>query len=397
MSNQNQKKSVADAELNGKKVLLRCDLNVPLENGRITDDTRITASLPTIRYILDKGASIVLCSHLGRPKGQVKPELSLKPVAERLSSYLGIPVKMADDIIGESAVSLTSSLKPGEIVLLENLRFHKEEEANDPEFSMKLASFADIYVSDAFGTVHRAHASTVGVAKYLPAYCGFLIDAELKALNTALNNPRRPLVAILGGAKIADKLGVISNLLEKVDHLLIGGGMAYTFIKALGGEVGTSLVDETKLSYVLDMIKKAKDRNVDLVLPVDLMCAAEFKADSPPSLCDAYHVPENMMALDIGRKSIDMFVEIIKKAGTVIWNGPVGVFEFPVYAGGTKAIAYAMAECDAFTVIGGGDSVAAVHQYGIQDRIDQNATGGGATLEYMEGKELPGIACLLDK
>jgi phosphoglycerate kinase len=284
MSNQNQKKSVADAELNGKKVLLRCDLNVPLENGRITDDTRITASLPTIRYILDKGASIVLCSHLGRPKGQVKPELSLKPVAERLSSYLGIPVKMADDIIGESAVSLTSSLKPGEIVLLENLRFHKEEEANDPEFSMKLASFADIYVSDAFGTVHRAHASTVGVAKYLPAYCGFLIDAELKALNTALNNPRRPLVAILGGAKIADKLGVISNLLEKVDHLLIGGGMAYTFIKALGGEVGTSLVDETKLSYVLDMIKKPKIETSICVLPVDLMCAAEFKADSLP-LC----------------------------------------------------------------------------------------------------------------
>ncbi|NLO49305.1 MAG: phosphoglycerate kinase [Clostridiales bacterium] len=392
-----QKKSVADAALGNKKVLLRCDLNVPLEDGNITDDTRITASLPTIRFILEKGASIVLCSHLGRPKGQVKPELSLKPVAERLSAHLNMRVKMADDVIGECADSLVSSLKPGEIVLLENLRFHKEEEANDSDFSKKLASYADLYVSDAFGTVHRAHASTVGVAKYLPAYCGFLIDAELKALNAALDNPRRPLVAILGGAKIADKLGVIGNLIEKVDHLLIGGGMTYTFIKALGGKIGTSLVDDTKISYVLDMIKKAKERNVNLVLPVDLLCAAEFSADSPPVLCDAYHIPDDMMALDIGQKTIDIYTDIIKKAGTVIWNGPVGVFEFPAFSLGTRAIAYAMAECDGFTVIGGGDSVAAVHQYGIQDKIDHNATGGGATLEYMEGKELPGIACLLDQ
>jgi 3-phosphoglycerate kinase len=392
-----QKKSVADVALSGKRVLLRCDLNVPLENKVISDDTRIQASLPTIRHILDQGASIVLCSHLGRPKGQVKPELSLKPVAERLTSLLGIPVKMADDVVGDSARSLAASLKPGEVVLLENLRFCKEEEANDPDFAKTLASFADLFVSDAFGTVHRAHASTVGVARFLPAYCGFLIDAELKALNTALNEPRRPLVAILGGAKIADKLGVINNLLDKVDTLLIGGAMCYTFIKALGGAVGKSMVDETKLTYVLDMIEKAKRKNVRLVLPQDLLCAAEFSADAEPVECDAYHVPEGLMALDIGKKAIDDFVEIIKTAGTVIWNGPVGVFEFPVYAQGTRAIAYAMAECEGFTVIGGGDSVAAVHQYGIQDQIDHNATGGGATLEFMEGKELPGIACLLDK
>jgi 3-phosphoglycerate kinase len=392
-----QKKSVADVALSGKRVLLRCDLNVPLENKVISDDTRIQASLPTIRHILDQGASIVLCSHLGRPKGQVKPELSLKPVAERLTSLLGIPVKMADDVVGDSARSLAASLKPGEVVLLENLRFCKEEEANDPDFAKTLASFADLFVSDAFGTVHRAHASTVGVARFLPAYCGFLIDAELKALNTALNEPRRPLVAILGGAKIADKLGVINNLLDKVDTLLIGGAMCYTFIKALGGAVGKSMVDETKLTYVLDMIEKAKRKNVRLVLPQDLLCAAEFSADAKPVECDAYHVPEGLMALDIGKKAIDDFVEIIKTAGTVIWNGPVGVFEFPVYAQGTRAIAYAMAECEGFTVIGGGDSVAAVHQYGIQDQIDHNATGGGATLEFMEGKELPGIACLLDK
>lgn len=391
------KKSVVDADLSGKRVLLRCDLNVPLENGKITDDTRITASLPTIKYILEKGAAIVLCSHLGRPKGQIKPELSLNPVAERLSEHLGLSVKMSNDVIGEHACSLVSDLAPGDVMLLENLRFCKEEEANDPVFAKKLASFADIFISDAFGTVHRAHASTVGVASYLPAYCGFLIDAELKALTKALDNPRRPLVAVLGGAKIADKLGVIDNLIDQVDYLLIGQAMSNTFVKAMGGSVGNSLVDDTKLSYVLEMVEKAKRNNVRLVLPDDVRIAAEFSADSPPELCGAFEVPENMMALDIGDKTIEKFVEIIKSAGTVIWNGPVGVFEFPAFSVGSRAVAYAMAETEAYTVIGGGDSVAAVHQYGIQDKIDHNATGGGATLEFIEGKELPGLACLLDK
>lgn len=391
------KKSVADADLSGKKVLLRCDFNVPLENGKITDDTRISASLPTIKYILGKNAAIVLCSHLGRPKGQVVPELSLKPVAVRLSELLGIDVKMADDVAGDHASSLASALKPGEVMLLENLRFCKQEEANDPEFAKKLASFADIYVSDAFGTVHRAHASTAGVASYLPAYCGFLIDAELKALTKALHNPRRPLVAVLGGAKIADKLGVISNLLDIVDSLLIGQAMSNTFVKALGGSIGKSLVDDSKLTYVLEMIEKATKNNVNLVLPDDVRIAAEFSPDSPPELCDAFNVPDDMISLDIGDKTIRSFSEIIDHAGTVIWNGPVGVFEFPAYSVGTKAVAYAMAETEAYTVIGGGDSLAAVRQYGLQDKIDHNATGGGATLEFIEGKDLPGISCLLDK
>lgn len=391
------KKSVADADLSGKKVLLRCDFNVPLENGKITDDTRITASLPTIKYILENNAALVLCSHLGRPKGEVKPELSLKPVAERLSEHLGIEVKMAADVVGEHASSLASSLAPGEVMLLENLRFCKEEEANDPEFSKKLASYADIFVSDAFGTVHRAHASTAGVAAYLPAYCGFLIDAELKALTKALHNPRRPLVAVLGGAKIADKLGVIDKLLDTVDSLIIGLAMSNTFVKALGGSIGNSLVDDSKLTYVLEMLEKATRNNVRLVLPDDVKAAAAFTPDSPSELCDAFNVPDGMIAMDIGDKTIKSFTEIINHAGTVIWNGPVGVFEFPAFSAGTRAVAQAMAETEAYTVVGGGDSLAAVHQYGLQDKIDHNATGGGATLEFIEGKELPGISCLLDK
>ena len=337
---------MADADLS-EKVLLRCDFNVPMENGKITDDTRITASLPTIKYILDNNAALVLCSHLGRPKGEVKPELSLKPVAERLSEYLGIEVKMSDDVVGEHASSLASSLAPGQVMLLENLRFRKEEEANDTEFSKKLASYADIFVSDAFGTVHRAHASTVGVAAYLPAYCGFLIDAELKALTKALHNPRRPMVAVLGGAKIADKLGVINNLLDKVDSLLIGLAMSNTFVKALGGSIGNSLVDDSKLTYALEMIEKATRNNVRLVLPDDVQITAAFSPDSPPEPCDAFRVPEDMMALDIGEKTIKSFTDIIKHAGTVFWNGPVGVFEFPAYSAGTRAVAQAMAETEA--------------------------------------------------
>ena len=390
------KKSVADAPLKGKKVLLRCDFNVPLKNGAIGDDTRIRAALETIRFILKEGGSVIACSHLGRPKGQVVAEMSLKPVAERLGELLGLPVAMAPDCIGAETEAMAKALQPGGVLLLENLRFHKEEEKNDPGFAKALASLADIYVSDAFGTVHRAHASTAGVADYLPAYCGFLIERELKALGGAVENPVRPLVAVLGGAKVADKLAVIDHLLDKADTLLIGGGMSYTFAKAKGGKIGNSLLDEEKLEYVQRMMDKAKARGVKLLLPVDTLVATAVSPDADTKFVTAGQIPDGWEGVDIGPETRKLFAAEIEKAGTVIWNGPMGVFEEPKFAEGTMAVAAAMAACRGTTVIGGGDSVSAVQKAGLADKMSHISTGGGASLEFLEGKELPGIACLPD-
>ncbi|MCR4771392.1 MAG: phosphoglycerate kinase [Oscillospiraceae bacterium] len=383
-------------DLKGKKVLLRCDFNVPMKDGRISDDTRITAALPTVRYILDNGGSAVLCSHLGRPKGEVKPELSLAPVAVRLGELLGRSVKMAPDCIGAETAAMAAALKPGEVLLLENLRFHAAEEKNDPAFASELASMADLYVSDAFGTVHRAHASTAGVAAFLPSCCGFLIEKELSAIGGALEAPARPMTAVLGGAKVADKLAVIDNLLDKADVLLIGGGMAFTFIKALGGEIGKSLLDGEKLAYVAAMMEKAKKNGVKLLLPTDAVAAPSIDSAEGVS-CPADRIPEDMMGLDIGEQTRRLFAAEIESSGTVIWNGPMGVFEQPAFAAGTEAVAEAMARCGGTTVIGGGDSVAAVQKLGLAGRMTHISTGGGASLEFMEGKELPGIACLEDR
>lgn len=392
------KKTVEDIPVQGKKVLLRCDFNVPMDKQRrITDDVRIRAALPTIRYLLENGAAVILCSHLGRPKGEVKPEYSLDVVAERLSELLGLEVKMAKDIVGEDAKRLSEQLAPGEVMLLENLRFCKGEEKNDPEFAKQLAAMADIYVSDAFGTCHRAHASTAGVAAYLPAVCGYLVAAELEALGSVLNEPKRPFVAVMGGSKVSDKLGVISNLLEKADILLIGGGMCYTFVKANGGSIGKSLVQDDHIEYAREMMDKAKGRGVKLLIPVDGIMADRLAEDAVPQVCDVYHIPDDMMALDIGPKTAELYAETIKNAGTVIWNGPMGVFEIPAFADGTKAIAKAMAESAAVTVVGGGDSAAAVEQFGFADKMTHISTGGGASLEFLEGKKLPGIECLLDR
>jgi 3-phosphoglycerate kinase len=390
------KKSVADAPLKGKKVLLRCDFNVPLKNGVIGDDTRIRAALETVRFILKEGGSVIACSHLGRPKGQVVPEMSLKPVAERLSELLGLPVDMAPDCVGAETEAMAKALQPGGVLLLENLRFHKEEEKNDPGFAKALASLADVYVSDAFGTVHRAHASTAGVADYLPAYCGFLIERELKALGGAVENPVRPLVAVLGGAKVADKLAVIDHLLDKADTLLIGGGMSYTFAKAKGGQIGNSLLDEEKLEYVQKMMDKAKAKGVKLLLPVDTLVATAVSSDAETKYVTAGQIPDGWEGVDIGPETRKLFADEIEKAGTVIWNGPMGVFEEPKFAGGTMAVAEAMAACKGITVIGGGDSVSAVQKAGLADKMSHISTGGGASLEFLEGKELPGIACLPD-
>ncbi|MBR2832293.1 MAG: phosphoglycerate kinase [Oscillospiraceae bacterium] len=393
------KKSVTSVDVKGKKVLLRCDFNIPLdkETGEITDEGRITASLKTINYLLDNGAAVIACSHLGRPKGQWNEKLSLKVVAERLSQLLGREVKMAKDVIGEDAKLLAARLQPGEIMLLENLRFHKEEEANDPQFARALASMADIYVSDSFGTAHRAHASTAGVADYLPAYSGFLLAKELRLLGGALTSPLRPFVAILGGAKVSDKLGVIRSLLDKADTLILGGAMAYTFIKAQGGEIGASLCEEEELDYAREMLGKAKKNGVRFLLPPDTVCAKEFKSTPEHITVDSYHIPEGMIGLDIGPKTIALYQDAIMKAATVIWNGPMGVFEFPEYEKGTHDIAEAMARTEAVTIIGGGDSVAAARQFGYADQITLISTGGGASLEFLEGKALPGVTCLLDK
>jgi len=394
------KKSVRDVDVSGKKVLLRCDFNVPMKNGVITSDKRIVAALPTIRYLLDNGAAVVACSHLGKPK-EIDPAFSLKPVAARLSELLGKEVKMASDVVGESAQSLAKSLKSGEIMLLENLRFEKGETKNDPELAKKLAAMADLYVSDAFGTVHRAHASTAGVADYLPAVCGFLIEKELSVMGKALENPERPFVAVLGGAKISDKLNVISNLLEKVDTLIIGGGMAYTFLAAKGYNVGTSLLDAEKIDYCKEMMAKAAQKGVKLLLPVDTVIVKAFPdpIDAPveTKTVAADAIPSDSMGVDIGEKTRGIFADAVKSAKTVVWNGPMGVFENPTLAAGTKAVAKAMAESSAVTIVGGGDSAAACEQLGFADKITHISTGGGASLEFLEGKELPGVACLLNK
>jgi phosphoglycerate kinase len=392
------KKSIEDINPQGKRVLVRCDFNVPQdENGNITSEKRIVASLPTIKYLLSKGARVILCSHLGRPKGEINPKYSLKPVVECLSKHLGIGVKMAEDVIGSSAKAIAGSLKDGEAMLLENVRFHKEEEKNDPEFARELASLAELYVNDAFGAAHRAHASTAGVAAYLPAVCGYLIQKEISIMGEALNNPKRPFVAILGGAKVSDKLGVINNLLEKVDALIIGGGMAYTFVKAQGGKIGNSLCEEDKLDYARDMIKKAADKGVKLLISSDAVVADKFSADAEKKVTDVGEIPDGWMGLDIGPETVSTFTEAVRGAGTVVWNGPMGVFEFERFAEGTKAIAAAIAESDAISIIGGGDSASAVKKLGFEGRITHISTGGGASLEFLEGLELPGIACLEDK
>ena len=392
------KKTIEDIDVSGKKVLVRCDFNVPLdENKNITDETRINAALPTIKYLLDHKAAVILCSHLGRPKGEFNMKYSLAPVAKRLSEKLGFEVKLAKDVIGPDAKKLAAEVKPGEAILLENVRFHAEEEKNDPAFAKELASMAEIYVSDAFGTVHRAHASTAGVADYLPAVAGFLIGKELNFLGKAVTNPERPFVAILGGAKVKDKIGVITNLLEKVDTLLIGGGMAYTFMKATGGEIGNSLCDEERLGLALELLDKAKAKGVKLLLPVDNVCGKEFNNDTEQMVCESGKIPEGWEGLDIGPKTVELFSKEIKAAKTVVWNGPMGVFEMPNFAKGTLAIATAMAESDATTIIGGGDSAAAVTQMGLADKMSHISTGGGASLEFLEGKTLPGVAALNDK
>ena len=393
------KKTVRDIDVKGKKVLLRCDFNVPQdkETGEITSDKRIVAALPTIEYLLDQGAAVIACSHLGKPKGEWKEKLTLAPVAKRLSELLGKEVIFAKDIIGDDAKAKAAALKGGEIMLLENLRFDIREEKNGADFAKELASMAEVYVSDAFGTVHRAHASTEGVSHYLPAVSGFLVAKELEVMGKALDDPKRPFVAVLGGAKVSDKINVINNLLEKADTVIIGGGMAYTFSKAQGGEIGTSLLEADKLDYALEMIEKAKKNGVKLLLPVDSVCAKEFKADAEPMTVEAGHIPADMMGMDIGPKTIELFCGAVKDAGTIVWNGPMGVFEFPTYAVGTKAMAKALAESGAVTIIGGGDSAAAAEQLGFADKITHISTGGGASLEFLEGKELPGVACLLDK
>ena len=393
------KKTIEDIQVTGKKVLVRCDFNVPMdENKVITDENRLRGALPTIKYLMEHGAKVILCSHLGRPKGEFNMKYSLKPVADRLSQLLGTDVKMAEDVIGPSARKLASELNDGEVMLLENVRFHKEEEKNDPAFSKELASLAEMYVNDAFGTAHRAHASTEGVAHLLhPAVAGYLIGKELSIMGKALEDPARPFVAILGGAKVSDKIGVINNLLEKVDTLIIGGGMSYTFQKALGGEIGKSLLEADKVDLAKELMQKAKDKGVKLLLPVDNEAGDSFSNDAMRITVHSKEIPDGFEGMDIGPKTRVIFANEISGAGTVIWNGPMGVFEFENFAEGTREIAKAMAECKGVTIIGGGDSAAAVEQMGFADKVTHVSTGGGASLEFLEGKTLPGVAALDDK
>ena len=418
------KKTVADVDVSGKKVLLRCDFNVPQDKktGAITSDKRIVAALPTIQYLLEHGAAVIACSHLGKPepvfdkwvkkqleKGKDPAELTqeawekslrkltLAPVAQRLSQLLGREVLFAHDVVGEDAAAKAAALQPGQILLLENTRFEKGETKNDPEFAKKLASFADIYVSDAFGAVHRAHASTAGVAAYLPAVSGFLIEKELRVMGGALENPKRPLVAILGGSKVSSKIGVINNLLEIADTIIIGGGMAYTFSAAQGGKIGNSLLESEWMDYANEMVKKAADKGVKLLLPVDTVIADRFAPDADTAVVKAGQIPDGWEGLDIGPETVKLYCTAVADAGTVIWNGPMGVFEFDKFAVGTRAVAEALSKTDAITIVGGGDSAAAVEQLGYADKMTHISTGGGASLEFLEGKELPGVACLLDK
>ena len=395
------KKSIEDIDVTGKRVLCRCDFNVPTKNGKITSDKRIVAAMPTIKYLVDHNAKVILCSHMGKPKGEWKPELSLQVVADRISELLGKPVIMAKDVAGEDAHAKAAALKDGEVMLLENTRFEKGETKNDPELSKALASMADLFVNDAFGTAHRAHSSTAGVADYLPAVCGYLVQKEVSIMGKALADPERPFVAILGGAKVSDKLNVINNLLEKVDTLIIGGGMAFTFLAAKGYNIGSSLVDSEKIDYCKEMMAKAEAKGVKLLLPVDAVVAASFPnpidAEIEVETVAADAIPADKMGLDIGEKSQALFAEAVKSAKTVVWNGPMGVFENPTLAKGTIAVAQALADSTAVTIVGGGDSAAACEQLGFADKITHISTGGGASLEFLEGLELPGIACLQDK
>ncbi len=388
-------KTVEDICVKGKKVLVRCDFNVPMDDdGNITNDNRIVGALPTIKYLVEQGAKVILCSHMGRPKGEFNMKYSLAPVAKRLAELLGKEVKMAADVVGDSAKALTADMAEGDVVLLENVRFHAEETKNVPEFSEKLAALAEIFVNDAFGTAHRAHCSTAGVADFLPAVAGYLIQKEIKIMGGALENPQRPFVAILGGAKVKDKIGVINNLLNKVDTIIIGGGMAYTFSKAMGGNIGDSLVDEERLDYAREVLELAKEKGVNIMLPTDNVAADNFANDANQKVCSAMEIPEGWQGLDIGPETIKAFSDVIKNAKTVIWNGPMGVFEFENFAKGTIAVAEAVAAADAITIIGGGDSAAAVTNLGFADKMTHISTGGGASLEFLEGIELPGIACL---
>ena len=391
------KKTIEDIDVSGKKVLVRCDFNVPLDGDTITDDKRIRESLKTIRYLIDHNAKVILCSHLGRPKGEFNMKYSLAPVAKRLSELLKKDVVMASDVIGDDAKAKAAALKDGDVMLLENVRFHKEEEKNDPAFAKELASLAEIYVNDAFGTSHRAHASTAGVASYLPAVCGYLIQKEISIMGGALSNPKRPFVAILGGAKVSDKIGVITNLLDKVDTLIIGGGMAYTFNKAKGYQIGDSLVEDDKLDLACDLMKKAEEKGVKFLLPVDNKVGDEFKPDCNFKVVPSNQIPDGYTGLDIGPETEKLFADAIKGAGTVIWNGPMGVSEWENFASGTCAVATAVAESGAISIIGGGDSAAAIEKLGFADKMTHISTGGGASLEFLEGLELPGIAALNDK
>ena len=393
------KKSVEDLDVKGKRVLVRCDFNVPLKDGEITNDKRIVAALPTIKYLMKQGAKVILCSHLGRPKGEYKPEFSLAPVAKRLSEYLGVDVPLAEDenVVGENAKKMAADLQDGQVMLLENVRYRAEETKNEENFSKELASLADLFVNDAFGTAHRAHCSTTGVASYLPAACGYLIQKEIRFMGGALADPKRPLVAILGGAKVSDKIGVISNLIDKCDTIIIGGGMAYTFMKYLGHNIGTSLLEADWVDKAGEMMQTAKDKGVKFLIPIDNRCGKEYKEDTEVLVCKSDDIPDGWMGLDIGPKTEKLFADAIDGAGTVIWNGPMGVSEWDNFASGTIAVAKAIADSGAISIIGGGDSVAAVTKLGFADQMSHISTGGGASLEVLEGKELPGIAALQDK
>ncbi len=391
------KKSITDIDVKGKKVLARCDFNVPMQDGVITDVKRITGAMPTIKYLSEHGAKVILCSHMGRPKGEFNMKYSLAPVAEKISEYLGKPVIMAKDVIGEDAKAKAAALKDGDVMLIENVRFHKEEEKNDPEFAKELASMAEIFVNDAFGTAHRAHASTEGVSHYLPSVCGFLIQKELDVMGGALEHPEHPFVAILGGAKVSDKIGVINNLIEKVDTLIIGGGMAYTFLKAKGFAIGSSLCEEDKLDLALQLLAKAKDKGVELLLPVDNRLGDKYDPECNFMLVNSDEIPDGWMGLDIGPATEVLFADAIKGAKTVVWNGPMGVSEWDKFASGTRAVAQAVADSGAVSIIGGGDSAAAIEKLGFADKVTHISTGGGASLEFLEGLVLPGIACLEDK
>ena len=393
------KKTIMDVDVAGKKILLRCDFNVPQDKatGAITSDKRIVAALPTIKYLLDQGAAVIACSHLGKPKGEWKEKLSLAPVAVRLSQLLGQEVIFAKDVVGDDAKAKAAALQGGQIMLLENLRFDPREEKNAPSFAKELADMAELYVSDAFGSVHRAHASTAGVAAFLPAVSGLLVAKELEIMGGALNDPKRPFVAVLGGAKVSDKIGVINNLLERANTIVIGGGMAYTFAKAQGGSIGKSLCENDKLDYALEMIEKAKKNGVKLLLPIDTVAADNFSNDAKRMVVSTMAIPDDYEGMDIGPETTKLFCDAVKGAGTVVWNGPMGVFEFENFAAGTRAMAQALADSGAVTIVGGGDSAAAVEQMGFADKITHISTGGGASLEVREGRELPGVACLLDK